>query len=237
MAKMKKVEEDLEEIKHSLNSLTSEIEKVNKQQGILMLMMDQIKELKNLIKEKDKTIQFLERKVDDLEQQARLEEVIITGLETKHRSYARVTESGTGAKRGEDEPPMEELQSLERQVVEFFSNKKLPLHSNNISACYTLPRRHTNAPPAIVVRFVNRKHKVDLLRRSSLLKGSGVYLNEHLTKRNADIARQARILRKEKKIQATWTRNCKVMIKLNGTPEEAKVITIKDLEELDIYTR
>lgn len=29
MAKMKKVEEDLEEIKHSLNSLTSEIEKVS----------------------------------------------------------------------------------------------------------------------------------------------------------------------------------------------------------------
>lgn len=46
MAKMKKVEEDLEEIELSLNSLTTEIEKVNKQQGILMSMMDQIKELK-----------------------------------------------------------------------------------------------------------------------------------------------------------------------------------------------
>lgn len=197
--------------------------------------MDQIKELKNLITEKDKKIQLLERRVDELEQQTRLEDVIITGLETKHRSYARVIETGIGVKTGGDEPPVEELQTLERQVVEFFASKKLPLHSNNIAACYTLPRKNAKAPPAIVVRFVNRKHKTDLLRQSRQLRGSGVYLNEHLTKKNADIARQARILRKEKKIQATWTRNCKVMIKLNGTPEEAKVITIKDLEELDIY--
>lgn len=214
---MKKIEEDLEEIKLSLNSLLTDVEKVIKQQGLLTSLMDQIKELKNLITEKDKKI------------------LIITGLETKHRSYARVFETGIGVKTGGDEPPVEELQTLERQVVEFFASKKLPLHSNNIAACYTLPRKNAKAPPAIVVRFVNRKHKSDLLRQSRQLRGSGVYLNEHLTKKNADIARQARILRKEKKIQATWTRNCKVMIKLNGTPEEAKVITIKDLEELDIY--
>lgn len=42
---------------------------------------------------------------------------------------------------------------------------------------------------------------------------------------------------KRKKIQLTWMRNCKVMMKLNGTPEEAKFITTKDVEDLDIYKR
>lgn len=56
-----------------------------------------------------------------------------------------------------------------------------------------------------------------------------------LQKKNADIARHARILKKQNKIQATWTRNCKVMIQLNGTPEEAKTVMIRELKDLDQY--
>lgn len=67
------------------------------------------------------------------------------------------------------------------------------------------------------------------------LKDTGVYVNEHLTKRNGEIARQARILRKANGIQDTWTRNCRVMIRLNGTPELAKVIAVRDIKELDQY--
>lgn len=185
---MRKIEEDLEEIKLSLNSLSTHVERIVKQQGMLRTLMDQIKELKSLIKEKDKTIQLLERRVEDLDQHAGLEDVIITGLETKHRSYARVTETGSGVRSGGDEPPVEQQQTLESQVVEFFVSKKLPLHSNNIAACYTLPRKNARSPPAIVVKFVNGKHKIELLRQSRQLKGSGVYVNEHLTKKNADIA-------------------------------------------------
>lgn len=76
---------------------------------------------------------------------------------------------------------------------------------------------------------MNRKHKIELLRKAKKLKGTGIYVNKHLTKKNTDIDRQARILRKQNKIQATWTRNCNVMIRLNGSPVEAKVITIKEL--------
>jgi len=50
--------------------------------------------------------------------------------------------------------------------------------------------------------------------------------------KNADIARRARILRKQNKIQVTWTRNSKVMI-----PEESKVLTIRELKELDQYDK
>ncbi|KAJ8358176.1 hypothetical protein AAFF_G00028040 [Aldrovandia affinis] len=83
------------------------------------------------------------------------------------------------------------------------------------------------------MRFVNRKHKTALLKQGRKLKGSNVYLNEHLTKRNADIARKARYMKKQRKIQTTWTTNCKVFIKLNGTPEEAKVLVIRNIEDPD----
>ena len=243
MTKIKKVEEDLEEIKASLNSLTQTVDsltqtvdRVVQQQAVLMTLVDQFKELNNVIKEKDKKIDMLERRIDDLEQYSRLEDLIITGLATKHRSYARATATGGGAAEpGGDESPAEELQTLEEQVVKFFKSSDMPLESKNIAACHTLPIKNRNSVPAIIVRFVNRKHKSELLRQAKKLKGSDVYLNEHLTKRNAEIAKQARTMKKAKKIQATWTRNCKVMIKLNGEPEEAKVIMIKDLKELEKY--
>ena len=75
-----------------------------------------------------------------------------------------------------------------------------------------------------------------MLKQGRNLKGTNVYMNEHLTKKNADIARQARILRKQEKIQKTWTASCKVFIKLNGdSPEEAKIMVIRELSDLDMY--
>ena len=62
------------------------------------------------------------------------------------------------------------------------------------------------------------------------LKGTGIYVNEHLTKRNADLARAARELRKAGKIQSTWTRDCKVFIK-NG---EGKIILVRSSADLQL---
>ncbi len=223
------VEDELEEIRKSLNFMSGELSKVAKQQTMLLDLMDEVKQLKNLVKEKDQKIEVLERRVDELEQYTRMEDLIISGLETKHRTYA-----STVARDGEAALP-EELQTLEKQVIKFLESQNMIIQSDNVVACHTLPRRNGGAKPAIVVRFVNRKHKVELLRQAKKLKGTGVYLNDHLTKKNADIARHARMLRKQNKIQATWTRNCKVMIRLNGTPEEAKVYAIRELKELDQY--
>ena len=52
---------------------------------------------------------------------------------------------------------------------------------------------------------------------------SNVFINEHLTKRNGEIAQKARLLRRQGKISTTWTRDCKVFIKTIGVPEVAKI--------------
>lgn len=224
------VDEEICEIKESLNFMSEEISKVVKQQGKLLDLMEEVKQLKILVKEKDRIITGLERRIDDLEQYTRMEDVIISGLETTHRTYASVTEH-----KDSQNVSTEELKSLERQVVHFFESKNITIQGNNIAACHTLPRKDSKTKPVIVVRFVNRKHKAELLRQSKKLKGTGVYINEHLTKKNADLARQARMLKKQHKIQATWTRNCKIIIRLNGSPEEAKVLTIREMRDLDPY--
>jgi len=167
--------------------------------------------------------------VADLEQYTRINDVIITGLRVKPPSYAGAVAGPCPA--GEPSPGVTD--STEEQVASFLLSMGIKLDCDIVEAYHPLPRRGNNDKPAIIMRFSNRKHKSALLKQGGMLKGSDVFINEHLTKKNADIARKARFLRKQKKIQSTWTTNCKVFIKLNRTPEEAKVLVVRDITELD----
>ncbi len=59
----------------------------------------------------------------------------------------------------------------------------MSIHSNNILACHTFHWRDSKAKTAIIVRFANQKSKTELLRQARKLSGMGIYLNEHLTKK------------------------------------------------------
>lgn len=229
------VNHELEEIKRSLNYMSKDIFTLTQQQAKIVTLLDEVKNLKVLLSEKDEVINGLEKRIDDLEQHTRVDEVIINGLETKHRSYARVAAAGTGCAMEGENAPVEELQTLEQQVESFLAKKDIIIDTKDISACHLLPSKQKTAIPTIVIRFANRKRKDDLLRQARKLRGSGVYINEHLTRKNADIARQARSLWKQKKIQATWTRNGRVFVRTNGLPEESKVITVRETKDLDQF--
>ena len=59
-----------------------------------------------------------------------------------------------------------------------------------------------------------------------------VYINEHLTQKNGEIAAHARKLKKQNKIAATFVRNCSVQIKIEGeTPEQSKIHTIRSMND------
>lgn len=222
------MEGDLDEIKKSLSALTAEMQKISTQQQTLMELTREVKELKRENDDKNKKIMALENRLADLEQYTRLNDLIITGLEVRPRTYARAAAENR-------EPNDEDLVSVEQQVVQFMQSKGISLDSGDIEACHPLPRKNKLQKPAVILRFVNRKKKNALLKQGRCLKGTNVYINEHLTKKNADIARQARLLRKQNKIQGTWSSNCRVFIKLNGTPEQAKILWIKEENELDKY--
>ena len=60
---------------------------------------------------------------------------------------------------------------------------------------------------------------------------SNVYINEHLTKKNREIALKARLLRRQGKIRNTWTRDCKVFMITIGVPEVAKIHQIRNITD------
>ncbi|ROL44937.1 hypothetical protein DPX16_22922 [Anabarilius grahami] len=130
-----------------------------------MDLMEEIRLLKEKIIQRDQKIEQLEQRIDDLEQQFRSKDLIITGLETKHRSYAR---AAAGVDEGED-APNEELQTLEQQLLLFLNGKNINLEMHNISSCHTIPNKDRKRKPAIVIQLVSVKQTIDLLRQSKKL--------------------------------------------------------------------
>lgn len=110
---MKKLAEDMEEVQTSLNFMSEEISKVAKQQMGLLDLLEEVRQLKAVIKEKDKKIEELERRV------TRMDDLLISGLETTHHTYARVTAHD---KEGED-APSGELQSLQQFAISYLKDK------------------------------------------------------------------------------------------------------------------
>ncbi|KAK1896608.1 Ubiquinone/menaquinone biosynthesis C-methyltransferase UbiE [Dissostichus eleginoides] len=107
--------DEVEEIKKSLDFLSAEIKTVAAQQNQIMELMGEIQSLKIQNIEKDKKITFLENRVADLEQYTRMNDLIISGLKTRHRSYARAAAASedTAAGRGGADAPEVDLSVAE----------------------------------------------------------------------------------------------------------------------------
>ena len=152
--------EEVDDIKRSLDMLTEEVSVVRQQQIAIMSQVEEVKALRLENSEKDKKIFSLENRVDELEQYTRINNIIITGLETKPRSYAQAATRMTGGDTSE-----EDATSVELQVTAFLNSKGIEIDSDNIDACHQLPRGNKTDKPAIIIRFANRKQKTELLKQ------------------------------------------------------------------------
>ncbi|KAI9535925.1 hypothetical protein NQZ68_039025 [Dissostichus eleginoides] len=106
--------EEVDEIKKSLDFLAGEISAVRLQQKGILDLVEEVKILRIQNAEKDKRLEYLESRVEDLEQYTRIIDVIITGLKVKPRSYARAVGADAGGEPGELD-----ASSTEQQVAAF----------------------------------------------------------------------------------------------------------------------
>lgn len=198
---------DIQEIKKTLSFLTKETMDVKS-------LITEIKELKRIIQEKDKVIKNFEVRVEELEQYSKQDNVIINGLKIeKNKGDADIQNS------------------VEDQVLETLASKDIMVNKNNISACHTIGKARNDGTQSIVLRFVKRKEKTNLLFCARKLKGTGIYINEHLTKTNSYMYKMARDLKKNGKIDSTWTRDCKIYIKNT----RGQILLIKEKSDLDSF--
>lgn len=162
-----------------------------------------------------------ESRIDQLERQVRMNEVVISGV-----PYV------------ENEKVIDIVTLISRTI-------KFSGGQDAIESCFRLPayNNRRRSSPSIIVRFWGADAKVDFIKcyfSSSKLcttmlghsAPSRIYVNENLTKRNFEIFCQARDLKKNGKIVRFSTQRGRVVVKLLGSERSYTVDTVDQLSSL-----
>ena len=91
-------------------------------------------------------------------------------------------------------------------------------------------KRNDGTPRPILVKFISYRAREQVFKARRLLP-QGVYVNEDLTQATAQLAYQARQLRRNGLIDETWTYDGRVFIKKNGRSRGVLVRSLEDLVE------
>lgn len=212
-------------LQETLDRLCRDISEIKEsQKGLDRSFKDKISKLEKLLEAKDKKIHELENRIDDLEQYSRKEDIIVSGLKIV-RPYAEVVE-------GEAQDPRQEKRNFtESQTLDTLNQHGMEITENEISACHVIGKRKDDGSQSVIIRFVSRKSKMRVMARGKNLKNTGIYVNEHLTKKNGEIAKKARDLKRAKKVMDTWVRDTKIFVK----DKEGKVMIVKQLSDLQNF--
>lgn len=113
---------------------------------------------------------------------------------------------------------------------------QVPLTHQEIDVVHRLPSKPGQIRP-ILVKFVCRWKKEGLLQAIRNRRGldtqqlgfpgpkRNIYLGDHLTAHNAALAKKARDLKNAGIVYSTWTRDCKIYVRVNEGEPKAIVIT------------
>ena len=152
--------------------------------------------------------------MNDLEQYSRMDNLIISGFNVQYKSYARSVSTHDV---DEHTQTNSETETIESKVVLFLKSINIPIDSSNISICHPFKSKYaSNMKPSIALKLKSCKAKLKILSNAKKLRGSDVYINEHLTRQNADLARKAREYKRKGLTLSTWTKNCNVIIRTNS---------------------
>ena len=93
-----------------------------------------------------------------LEQYTGKENIIISGLKTRHMSYARTTSNSATAASMEN-ASQEETNALEKHVILFLNDKlQVDIKPEDISVCHAM-RASPRQPDNVIVKFINLKKR------------------------------------------------------------------------------
>src|SRR6218665_2958107 len=109
----------------------------------------------------------------------------------------------------------------------------------DISTAHRIRPSGKDVPRPVIVRFTSRGARDSVLRARKALRStppqsntSPIYINEHLTHRNAQLFSHAKKLAKEGNIHSTWTAGRITHVRQSDS-SEAKAIKIRSMEDFD----
>ena len=99
-----------------------------------------------------------------------------------------------------------------------------------------LDAKNTN-PRAIVAKFVSYAKRREMFQRRSKLKGSGIYLNDHLTPHRAKLLSLSRCYRRAGLVNSSWSVEGRLLVKENGDPgkDNGRIFELNSVHDLQRF--
>lgn len=176
----------------------------------------------------DARVQKLECALEVMEQLARKNDIVISGIPTSSS---------------------ESDQSLRKDIVELANGMGVPLVEADIEMAHRLRRnviqngKQTTDRSNVLVKLTSKWKKMDLQAKSRETKprasliaryktsATPIFINDHLTKRNGDIFHRLWRLKKDK-IFAVRTSDCRIQVKLNKDVNWRDITSSTNMESL-----
>ena len=98
----------------------------------------------------------------------------------------------------------------------------LRVEKEDIDIAHRIGKHHRGKIRPVIVRFIRRQTKSDVMRNAKLLKGSGIFLNEDLTKLNAEVLASVRVKDPET-VERAWSFDGKLYARFRGK-ERSEII-------------
>lgn len=171
----------------------------------------------------------VENKIDTMERNNRLNNVIIKGL--PERSFA---ERGSPDEVS-DQATVSANRTSVSETVCAFANAELNLKIQPSDIVYAMrlkPSPQDKIRP-ILIKFQSYATKCNVLAARKTLKAANkqIFLNEHLTEANSKIYGKCRFLVKQKRIYSAWTYNGQVYIRKSNDPNSRPSV-VKSADDL-----
>lgn len=227
MKKLLEIEKNNSQMEVSFNlSYESMNEKIEDNTGAVKKQTEEMSKCLKTINDLMTENKMLKEKINDLENR----------LDEQEQYSRRNTIEIYGIPQDKNEDVVQIVKEVGK-VLDFEITKPM------IDACHRMGRRpgHNSAPAGIVVRFVSRLDKEELLRRRRVKSNLStrhmnlgvdqpVYINEALTPARRKLMAAARQVRREKSIKFLWVRNGKIFMRKE---ESAPVIHISCQADLN----
>ena len=211
LSRFETLEKKQENFDIEINELKKENKKLKERLNVIDLDLDDAEE---------RFIE-LEKSINKCEQYTRRENFEISGIP--------------------DTLPQEELEKKVIDIVNSITNRdeNVKITPNDIHACHRLKKEKDEVNSKIIVRMVNRKDTIDVLKNKKKLKDNSValgfqslFINENLSTETKQIYDMARALKKKALIYSCWTYNGIVHIKKKETHNKGiKIVHISDFED------
>ena len=124
-------------------------------------------------------------------------------------------------------------ESTDDMVVDLAINQLgIDLHQNDISRSHRVGPKRPGHPRPVLVKFSTYRARERVYRARGKLKNTlnNTYINEGLTKKRGSLAYSARQLKKSRRIQDTWSYDCRIFVKNNA--DTVRVVSnIAELED------